>query len=43
LRMYSAKQILGNFVAVILGGQRVARSRARMGLWYDGKREKRAA
>jgi glycosyltransferase involved in cell wall biosynthesis len=43
LRMYSAKQILGNFVAVILGGQRVARSRARLGLWYDGKREKRAA
>ncbi len=43
LRMYSAKQILGNFVAVILGGRRVARSRARLGLWYDGKREKRAA
>jgi glycosyltransferase involved in cell wall biosynthesis len=43
LRMYSAKQILGNFVAVILGGQRVARSHARLGLWYDGKREKRAA
>jgi glycosyltransferase involved in cell wall biosynthesis len=43
LRMYSAKQILGNFVAVILGGQRVAHPRARLGLWYDGKREKRAA
>ena len=43
LRMYSAKQILGNFVAVILGGRRVARSRARLGLWYDDKREKRAA
>ncbi len=43
LRMYSAKQILCNFVAVILGGRRVARSRARLGLWYDGKREKRAA
>jgi glycosyltransferase involved in cell wall biosynthesis len=43
LRMYSAKQILSNFVAVILGGRRVTRSRASLGLWYDGKREKRAA
>jgi len=43
LRMYSAKQILGNFVAVILGGRRVARSRAKLRLWYDGKREKRTA
>ncbi len=43
LRMYSAKQILGDFFAVILGGRRVARSRGRLGLWYDGKREKRAS
>jgi len=43
LRMYSAKQILGNFVAIILGGRRVARSRAKLRLWYDGKREKRTA
>jgi glycosyltransferase involved in cell wall biosynthesis len=43
LRMYSAKQIFGNFFAVIIGGRRVARSRAKLHLWYDGKREKRAA
>jgi glycosyltransferase involved in cell wall biosynthesis len=42
LRMYSAKQILGDFFTVILGGRRVARSRARLRLWYDGKREKHA-
>jgi glycosyltransferase involved in cell wall biosynthesis len=43
LRMYSAGQILGNALAVILGGLSVARSRAKLHLWYDGKREKRAA
>jgi len=43
LRMYSAKQILGNFFGVIVGGPRVARSRARLRIWYDGKREKHAA
>jgi glycosyltransferase involved in cell wall biosynthesis len=43
LRMYPAKQILGNFFSVIVGGRRVARSRAKLRLWYDGKREKHAA
>ena len=43
LRMYSARQVFGNFFAVIIGGRRVARSRAKLHLWYDGKREKRAA
>jgi glycosyltransferase involved in cell wall biosynthesis len=43
LRMYSARQILGNSFAVILGGLSIARSRAKLHLWYDGKREKRAA
>jgi glycosyltransferase involved in cell wall biosynthesis len=43
LRMYSARQILGDFFAVIIGGPRVARSRARLRLWYDGKREKHPA
>ena len=43
LRMYSARQIFGNFFAVIIGGRRVAGSRAKLHLWYDGKREKRAA
>jgi glycosyltransferase involved in cell wall biosynthesis len=43
LRMYSARQILANSFTVILGGPRVARSRAKLYLWYEGKREKRAA
>jgi glycosyltransferase involved in cell wall biosynthesis len=42
LRMYSAKQILRDFFTVIVGGRRVACSRARLRLWYDGKREKHA-
>src|SRR6266853_443321 len=41
LRMYSARQILGNVFGVILGGRSVACSRAKLHLWYDGKREKR--
>jgi len=43
LRMYSARQILANSFTVILGGPRVARSRAKLHLWYEGKREKRVA
>ncbi len=43
LRMYPAKQFLRNFFGVIAGGPRAVRSRARLCLWYDGKREKRAA
>ncbi len=43
LRMYPAKQIFSNFFSVIIGGRRVARSRAKLNLWYDGKREKHAA
>jgi glycosyltransferase involved in cell wall biosynthesis len=39
LRMYPAQQILANSFTVILGGPRVARSRAKLPLWYDGKRE----
>jgi glycosyltransferase involved in cell wall biosynthesis len=39
LRMYSARQILGNSFRVILGGPRAARSRDGLFLWYDGKRE----
>jgi glycosyltransferase involved in cell wall biosynthesis len=39
LRMYSATQILGTLLIMILGGPRMARSRARLHLWYDGKRE----
>ncbi|PYK09521.1 MAG: glycosyl transferase family 2 [Verrucomicrobia bacterium] len=43
LRMYPAKQVLHDFFGVILGGPRGARSRAKLRLWYDGKREKHAA
>jgi glycosyltransferase involved in cell wall biosynthesis len=43
LRMYPAKQFLRNFFGVIVGGPRAVRSRARLRLWYDGKREKHAA
>jgi glycosyltransferase involved in cell wall biosynthesis len=43
LRMYSAKQIFGDLFAVILGGRRMACSRPRLRLWYEGKREKLAA
>src|SRR5438270_10574333 len=39
LRMYPARQILGTLLIMILGGPRMARSRARLRLWYDGKRE----
>jgi glycosyltransferase involved in cell wall biosynthesis len=43
LRMYSAKQILATLLIMILGGPRVARSRSRLDLWYDGKRESNVA
>jgi glycosyltransferase involved in cell wall biosynthesis len=39
LRMYSAREILGNTLNVILRGPRAARSREGLGIWYDGKRE----
>ena len=40
LRMYPAKQFLRNFFGVIVGGPRAVRSRGKLRLWYDGKREK---
>jgi glycosyltransferase involved in cell wall biosynthesis len=39
-RMYPAKQFLQRFFGVIIAGPRGARSRAKLSLWYDGKREK---
>src|SRR4029077_1614120 len=39
LRMYSAGEILANTFVVIIRGTRAARSRDKLGLWYDGKRE----
>ncbi len=43
LRMYSAGEILANTFVVIIRGTRAARSRDKLGLWYDGKRETTAA
>jgi glycosyltransferase involved in cell wall biosynthesis len=42
LRMNSARQILGLSVGIILRGKRGVRSRDRLDMWYDGKRETRA-
>jgi hypothetical protein len=39
LRMYSARQILGLSVGIVLRGKQGVRSRERLDLWYDGKRE----
>jgi len=43
LRMYSAREILTNMFMVIFGGIRAARSRDKLDLWYNGKRENRSA
>jgi glycosyltransferase involved in cell wall biosynthesis len=42
LRLYSGAQILKHSLRVILKGPRVARSRAGLDIWYDGKRETRS-
>ncbi len=39
LRMYSAREILGNSFSVIFRGPRAARTRDGLHIWYDGKRE----
>jgi glycosyltransferase involved in cell wall biosynthesis len=41
LRMYSAREILANSFSVIIRGTRAARSREKLHLWYDGRRETR--
>ena len=43
LRMYPAKHFLRNFFGVIVRGSRGVRSRAKLSLWYDGKRERHPA
>lgn len=42
LRMHSARKILGLSVGIILRGKRGVRSRHKLDLWYDGKRETEA-
>jgi glycosyltransferase involved in cell wall biosynthesis len=39
LRMNSARKILGMSVGIVLRGKQGVRSRDRLDLWYDGKRE----
>jgi glycosyltransferase involved in cell wall biosynthesis len=39
LRMYSGREILTNVFPVMIGGTRAARSRDKLDLWYNGKRE----
>jgi glycosyltransferase involved in cell wall biosynthesis len=43
LRMYPAKDFLHKFFGVIVRGPRGVRSRAKLSLWYDGKRETHSA
>jgi glycosyltransferase involved in cell wall biosynthesis len=39
LRMYSAREILAHSFRVLLRGPSVTRSRKRLDIWYDGRRE----
>jgi glycosyltransferase involved in cell wall biosynthesis len=39
LRMHSARHVLGRSVGIMLRGKQAVRSRDRLDLWYDGKRE----
>jgi GT2 family glycosyltransferase len=43
LRMYSGREILANMFAVMIGGMRTVRSRDKLDLWYEGKRETKSA
>jgi glycosyltransferase involved in cell wall biosynthesis len=43
LRMYPARDFLPKFFGVIFRGPRGVRSRAKLSLWYDGKRESHPA
>jgi glycosyltransferase involved in cell wall biosynthesis len=43
LRMYPAKDFLRKFFGVIFRGPRGVRSREKLSLWYDGKRERHPA
>jgi len=42
LRMHSARYVLGQSVALVVGGKRAVRSRDKLDIWYDGKRETNA-
>jgi glycosyltransferase involved in cell wall biosynthesis len=42
LRMHSARHILTRSFVIALGGKRAVQSRAKLDIWYDGKRETKA-
>lgn len=42
LRMHSACHILAQTFQLVIGGKRVVRSRDKLDIWYDGKRETKA-
>ena len=39
LRMHSARHMFSRSLALVFGGKRAVRSREKLDLWYDGKRE----
>ncbi len=41
LRMHSRRSLLSQSFLIVAGGKRAVRSRAKLALWYDGKRERR--
>ncbi|MDP9098530.1 MAG: glycosyltransferase [Verrucomicrobiota bacterium] len=42
LRMHSARYVLGQSFAIVFRGKRAVRSRDKLDIWYDGKRETNA-
>jgi glycosyltransferase involved in cell wall biosynthesis len=40
LRLYSGRAVAGRLFSLMLGGPQAVRSRERLGIWYDGKRER---
>jgi glycosyltransferase involved in cell wall biosynthesis len=40
LRMYSMRHVLRRSFSIVIGGPQSARSREKLDVWYDGKREK---
>jgi glycosyltransferase involved in cell wall biosynthesis len=42
LRMYSGRHVFFRTMSILLEGRNAARSRKKLGLWYDGKRETRS-
>ena len=43
LRMHSAGYLLARASLLLIGGERVVRSREKLDIWYDGKRENKNA